>query len=193
MVLVFYKLIDEYRTIQTTDATFFGLQSSDVSSTLVCVTSFPCEESRMITVEFITALFYEVDEQLGAIPKHPEAHLWPSEVVTLGLLHALKGGGNRAFYRWLTKDYRPLFPRLPERTRLFRLFTTHQDWKQAFLAAPTVLGGVDNYGIELIQLWMRLPAPNRQRLLWLLSQLLEHQLSAVAAQGEDSDESAPRY
>ena len=28
----------------------------------------------MITVEFITALFYEVDEQLGAIPKHPEAH-----------------------------------------------------------------------------------------------------------------------
>jgi hypothetical protein len=30
------------------------------------------------TVEFITALFYEVDEQLHAIPKHPEAHLWPS-------------------------------------------------------------------------------------------------------------------
>ena len=29
----------------------------------------------MTTVEFITALFYEVDEQLGAIPKHPEAHL----------------------------------------------------------------------------------------------------------------------
>ena len=32
------------------------------------------------TIEFITALFYEVDEQLGAIPKHPEAHLWPREV-----------------------------------------------------------------------------------------------------------------
>ena len=46
---------------------------------------------------------------------------------------------------------------------------------------------------ELIQLWMRLPALNRQRLLWLLSQLLEHQLSAAAAQGEDSDESAPRH
>jgi len=28
----------------------------------------------------------------------------------LGLLHALKGGGNRAFYRWLTRDYRALFP-----------------------------------------------------------------------------------
>ena len=81
----------------------------------------------MTTVDFITALFYEIDEQLRAIPKHPDAHLWPSEVVTLGLLHALKGGGNRPFYRWLTRDYRPLFPRLPERTRLFRLFMTHHD------------------------------------------------------------------
>ena len=115
----------------------------------------------MMTVEFITALFYEVDEQLRAIPKHPEAHLWPSEVVTLGLLHALKGGGNRAFYRWLTRDYRPLFPRLPERTRLFRLFTTHQDWTRAFLAAPTVLGGIDTYGIELIDPMRKAAAPSR--------------------------------
>jgi hypothetical protein len=71
-------------------------------------------------------------------------------VVTLGLLHALKGGGNRAFYRRLTRDYRPLFPRLPERTRLFRLFSTHQDWPQTFLASPTVLGVINTYGIELI-------------------------------------------
>src|SRR3977135_2120671 len=104
----------------------------------------------MMPVEFIAALFYEVDEQLRAIPKHPEAHLWPSEVVTLGLLHALKGGGNRAFYRWLTRDYRPLFPQLPERTRRLRLLPTHQDWTRSFLAAPTVLGGIDTYGIALI-------------------------------------------
>jgi hypothetical protein len=104
----------------------------------------------MTTVDLITALFYEIDEQLHAIPKHPEAHLWPSEVVTLGLLHALKGVGNRAFYRWFTRDYRPLFPRLPERTRLFRLFKTPQDWTRAILAAPTVLGVIDTYGIELI-------------------------------------------
>src|SRR2546428_11317089 len=104
----------------------------------------------MTTVEFITALFYEVDEQMGAIPKPPEAHLWPSEVVTLGLLHALKGVGNRALYRWLTRDYRALFPQLPERTRLFRLFRTPQDWTQVFLASPTVLGVMDTYGIELI-------------------------------------------
>src|SRR3989442_6240712 len=150
MVLVSYKLNNKYRTIQTTRCKFLGLQSSDDSSTLVSVTSFPGEESRMTTVELITALFYEVDEQMGAIPKHPEAHLWPSEVVTLGLLHALKGVGNRAFYRWLTRDYRALFPHLPERTWLFRLFTTHHDWTQAFLAAPTVLGVIDTYGIELI-------------------------------------------
>jgi hypothetical protein len=71
-------------------------------------------------------------------------------VVTLGLLHALTSVGNRALYRWLTRDYRALFPQLPERIRLFRLFRTHQAWTQAFLAAPTVLGGIDTYEIELI-------------------------------------------
>jgi hypothetical protein len=77
---------------------------------LVSMTSFPSQESRMTTWDLIIALFYHVDEQLPDMPKHPEAHLWPSEVVTLGLLHALKGGGNRPFYRWLTRDYRTLFP-----------------------------------------------------------------------------------
>jgi hypothetical protein len=104
----------------------------------------------MTTIDCITALFCEVDEQLHAIPKHPGAYLWPSEVVTLGLLHALKGVGNRPFSRWLTKDYRTLFPQLPERTWLFRLFRTHQNWTRIFLATPTVLGVIDTYGIELI-------------------------------------------
>ena len=48
--------------------------------------TLPGTEEPMTTIEFITALFYEVDEQMRAIPKHPEAHLWPSEVVTLGLV-----------------------------------------------------------------------------------------------------------
>ena len=47
---------------------------------------WPGTEEPMITLDFITALFYEIDEQMGAIPKHPEAHLWPGEVVTLGLV-----------------------------------------------------------------------------------------------------------
>src|SRR5262249_34866801 len=39
---------------------------------------------------------------------------------------------------------------LPERTRLLRLFATHHDWTQSFLAAPMVLGVIDTYGIELL-------------------------------------------
>jgi len=47
----------------------------------------------MITVECITALFSESDEQLRTISQHPEAHLWPREVGTLGLVHARKAWG----------------------------------------------------------------------------------------------------
>ena len=78
-------------------------QSSAGSSTLGQVTSFPCEESRRTTVDFITALFYEVDAQRRAIPQPPEAHLWPREGVTWGLLHALKGVGHRAVERGLAR------------------------------------------------------------------------------------------
>ena len=104
----------------------------------------------MTTVDFISDLFCRIDEAMKSLPKHPQAALWPSEVVTLGVLHALKGVGNRAFYRWLERDYRPLFPRVPERTRLFRLFRTHRAWTASFLAVPTLLGVIDTYGIELI-------------------------------------------
>src|SRR3989442_1772244 len=115
-----------------------------------CATLPGTEESMTTTIDFITALFCQVDDHLSAPPKPPGARLWPSEVVTLGLVHALKGVGNRAFYRWLTRDYRALFPRLPERTRLFRPLKTPQAWTQVFLAAPRVSGIIDTYGIELI-------------------------------------------
>lgn len=68
----------------------------------------------------------------------------------MGVLHTLKGVGNRAFYRGLSRDYHPLFPQLPERTRLFRSFVTHLWWTGRFLAQPTLLGVIDRYGIELI-------------------------------------------
>jgi hypothetical protein len=68
--------------------------------------------------------------------------------VTLGLRHARKGVGNRALYRWLARDYRPLFPHRPERTRRCRRFMTQQDWTPRFLAAPTLLGVIDTDGIE---------------------------------------------
>ncbi len=107
----------------------------------------------MSTDDFIIALFLRVDSVIGDLPKHPHAQLHPSEVVTLGLLFALKGGRPRAFYRWLTKNYRHWFPTLPERTRLFRLFAAHTAWTEYFLADPTTLGVADTYGIELIHPW----------------------------------------
>ena len=104
----------------------------------------------MTTAEFIIALFYRIDNQMRHVPKHPQAALYPSEVVALAVLYALKGGGKRAFYRWLCRDWRAFFPRLPERTRLFRLFAAHADWTDVFRAAPSTLGVIDSYGIELI-------------------------------------------
>lgn len=102
----------------------------------------------MTTEDFISELFSRIDDAMKDMPKQPLAHLWHSEIVTLGVLFALKGVGNRAVYRWLSRDWRPLFPVLPERTRLFRLFTAHHQWTETLLAAPSVLGGVDSYGIE---------------------------------------------
>jgi hypothetical protein len=108
-------------------------------------------EARIVTTEdFITELFCRVDDQMREMPKHRQAALHPSEVVTLALMFAIKGVGNRPFYRWLARDFQALFPSLPERTRLFRLFKTHRTWAERFLAEPTVLGVIDSYGIELI-------------------------------------------
>ena len=73
----------------------------------------------------IIGLYIRVDEALHDHPKHDQARLYPSEVVTLGLLFALKGLGPRPFYTWLTDNYASYFPRLPERTRLFRLLRAY--------------------------------------------------------------------
>jgi hypothetical protein len=99
---------------------------------------------------FIFELFFRVDERMLEVKKHSQALLYPSEVVTLAILFVLKGGTGRAFYRWVERNWSHLFPKLPERTRLFRLFKSHQHWSERFLADPTMLGVIDSYGIELI-------------------------------------------
>jgi hypothetical protein len=104
----------------------------------------------MTTIDFITQLFCRVDDAMPNAEKHSQANLYPSEVVTLAILCALKGVGNRAFYRWVERDYQELFPNLPERTRLFRLFNTHRHWTEVFMADYSLIGIVDSYGIELI-------------------------------------------
>jgi len=95
----------------------------------------------MTTHDFITALFCQVDDQLPAIPKHPEAHLCPARS---------SPWGSPCAQAWAPRllslaDQRlsALVPSLPERTRLFRLLKTHQDWTTASWPAPTVLGVID--------------------------------------------------
>jgi hypothetical protein len=104
----------------------------------------------LTTQDFIVQLFCRIDDALADVPKHPRASLHPSEIVTLAVLFALKGKGGRAFHRWIKRDFLDLFPYLPERTRLLRLFAAHQDWAERFLAEPTLLGICDSFGIELI-------------------------------------------
>lgn len=104
----------------------------------------------MVMEDLIIELFCRVDDAMSDLSRHPQALLSPSEVVTLAVLFAIKGVGARAFYRWLAGNFHPWFPRLPERTRLFRLMVTHQDWTDRFLADPTFFGVADTFGIELI-------------------------------------------
>jgi hypothetical protein len=107
----------------------------------------------MSTDDCIIAVYCRVDNVLHHMPKHPQAHLAPSEVVTLGLRFALKGGRPCAFDRWLRRKYAAWLPGLPKRTRLFQLRETHADWTELFLAEPTILGVADSYGIELRHPW----------------------------------------
>jgi DDE family transposase len=108
---------------------------------------------KMTTEDIIIHIFCHVDDRLKGEPtivKHPQAKLYPSELVTIGLLFALKGGYFRSFYRWLQRDFAALFGGLPERSRLQRALRVHQGWCQYFLASPTLFTVIDSYGIELL-------------------------------------------
>ena len=72
------------------------------------------------------------------VPKHTQASLWPGELVTIGMLRAIKGVGNRAFYRWLTRDFHPLFPNLPHRTRRVNSWVALEDCSSRPPADPDV-------------------------------------------------------
>ncbi len=91
----------------------------------------------MTTVNIIIQIFCLVDDEMKNMPKHSQAKLNPSELITIGILFALKGDHFRAFYRWLSRDYADLFAGVPERTRLARVLKTHQDWCDRLLAAPS--------------------------------------------------------
>ena len=100
--------------------------------------------------DFIIELFCRVDDQMKDVSKHSQAKMHPSELVTPGILFALKGGGSRAFYRWISRNFGNLFPNLLERTRFFHTLKKQQVHLSRFLAAPSMLGLIDSFGIELI-------------------------------------------
>jgi hypothetical protein len=104
----------------------------------------------MPTDEIIIRLFCMVDDDLRDVNNRPDAHLCPSEVVTIGLLFSLKGGRYRAFYRWLYANYRQFFPRLPELSRLLRLLRDYAPLTETLLAKPSFFTVIDTFGIELI-------------------------------------------
>lgn len=104
----------------------------------------------MTTEDIIIHIFCLVDDALKGIAKDPCAKLYPSEVVTIGILFSLKGGRFRAFYRWLKRDYNALFGGLPHRTALQRQLREQQDHTDLLLAQPSVLNVADSYPIELL-------------------------------------------
>ena len=110
----------------------------------------------MNIADFITELYCTIDDALpDDAPQHPQAVLSLGELITIGVLQAMKNVGQRAFYHWLQDNYGDLFPQLPERSRLNRRLETQSCWVGRFLAEPTglaeptVLGVADSYGVEL--------------------------------------------
>lgn len=118
----------------------------------------------MTQEHFIIELFCRVDDMLPKMQEHIQAKLSISELVTLGLLFALKGTSQHAFYRWLRQNWSGLFPNLPERTRLFRRLKTHRQLTTQFLAEPTLFGVIDSYGIELCHPIRQIHQPHRKRI-----------------------------
>src|SRR5262249_23122166 len=104
----------------------------------------------MTTELIIISIFCYVDFRMLGIPKHPQAKLYPSELVTIGILFGLKGGSWEAFYRWLKRDHDALFGGLPDESRLRKGLVTHRDWCNFLLAAPSLFTVIDTYPIELI-------------------------------------------
>jgi len=104
----------------------------------------------MTTEDIIIHIFCAVDDQMPDVMKVPQAELYPSEVVTIGILFALKGGHFRAFCRWLKRDYEALFGGLPDRTTLQRQLRAQQHHADRLLAEASLLNVMDSFPIELL-------------------------------------------
>jgi hypothetical protein len=61
----------------------------------------------MTTEDIIIYLFCYVDDRMRDVLNATQASLYPSEIVTIGILFALKGGRFQTFYRWLSRECTP--------------------------------------------------------------------------------------
>jgi hypothetical protein len=104
----------------------------------------------MTTEDIIIHIFCWVDDQMRDVKKVGQARLYPSEVVTIGILFALKGGHFRAFCRWLKRDYAALFGGLPDRTTLQRQMQAQQYYADRLLGEASLLNVIDGFPIELL-------------------------------------------
>lgn len=73
-----------------------------------------------------------------------------SELVTIVIVFALKGGHFRAFYRWLKPDYDDLFVRLLGPTRLQRNLAANKAKLDLFLVQASLFSVMDSYPVELL-------------------------------------------
>ncbi len=60
----------------------------------------------MNIADFITELYCQIDDTLPDVPQHGQAVLSSSELVTIGILHAIKNVKQRPFYHWLKDNWR---------------------------------------------------------------------------------------
>jgi hypothetical protein len=88
----------------------------------------------MTTVDFITALFSEGDEKMRAMPKHPEAHLWPSEVGTLEAVACAQRRGQPVLLSLADARLSGVVSPVTCADPALSPLRTHRAWTQAFLA-----------------------------------------------------------
>ena len=82
--------------------------------------------------DFVTELYCQIDDALPDVPQHSPAILSLSELITIGVLQAMKQVTQRAFYHWLKDNYAHLFFKLPSHTRLNRRLRAQRDWTGYF-------------------------------------------------------------
>jgi hypothetical protein len=98
----------------------------------------------MTTEDIFIRIFCAVDDQAGGVSEVPQAKLYPSEVVTIGVCSRSKADTFGLFYRWLKRDYDALFGGLPDRAAVSRNLLKCQHLCDLLLELPSVLNDDDN-------------------------------------------------